>query len=305
MSDTSIPAAAVVDGMNTMTIQELIGAAQIQFASDSAKLDAELLLAFCLGRNRSFLYAWPEKIVDAGIVAKFNALVQRRRLGEPIAYLIGEREFWSLKLQVNSSTLIPRPETEKLVEIALQFRCANALVLDLGTGTGAIALALAKERPQWQLFGVDRNPDAVSLAETNAQKNLINNVRFTQSDWFSNVGSDQRFDLIVSNPPYIDAADPHLDQGDVRFEPRSALVAADQGLADIAAITQAAPQHLQTSGWLLIEHGFTQGTAARHEFSINGFTDITTWCDDGGRDRVTGGKLPAPHRNEKMYGQTP
>lgn len=273
-----------------MTIQELLNFSRQQITSDSAKLDAELLLAFCLDRNRSFLYAWPEKIVDAAVVEKFNALIERRCNGEPIAHLIGEREFWSLKLQVNASTLIPRPDTEKLVEIALQLNCDNAKVLDLGTGTGAIALALAKERPQWQLLGVDLSGDAVALAQRNLETFKFNNVRFEKSDWYAAIDENQRFDLIVSNPPYIDANDTHLNEGDVRFEPRSALVAANNGLADIATIAKHAPHYLQKSGWLLIEHGFAQGTAVRAEFNSNGFSDVTTWCDDGGRDRVTGGQ---------------
>ncbi|MET0379557.1 MAG: peptide chain release factor N(5)-glutamine methyltransferase [Spongiibacteraceae bacterium] len=273
-----------------MTIIDLLKRAQAAIASDSARLDAELLLAFCLGRNRSFLYAWPEKTVDDTIVQTFEALVQRRCQGEPIAYLIGTRDFWSLQLEVNSSTLIPRPETEKLVAIALQLQCDSASVLDLGTGTGAIALALAKERTAWQVLGVDINTDAVQLAQRNAEKNQIANVRFAHSNWFAAVA--EAFDLIVANPPYIAADDPHLQQGDVRFEPQRALVADDQGMAAISTIAQSAPRYLAPGGWLLLEHGWEQGIAARATLSRNGFADVTTWCDDGGRDRVTGGKLP-------------
>lgn len=277
-----------------MTIAELLQRAQAAIGSDSPRLDAELLLGFCLGRNRSFLYAWPEKIVEAEIAQRFETLVQRRTRGEPIAHLIGTREFWSLSLEVNASTLIPRPETEKLVEIALQLDCDDARVLDLGTGTGAIALALAKERHSWQLLGVDIHPDAVQLTQRNAAKNGIANARFQQSDWFETIAD--RFDLIVSNPPYIAADDPHLRQGDVRFEPTRALVAERGGIADIAAIAQAAPHYLSPGGWLLVEHGWQQGPAARAEFSRSGFGEITTWCDDAGRDRVTGGRHTAPRR---------
>ena len=184
------------------------------------------------------------------------------------------------------------------MEIALQLRGENVRVLDLGTGTGAIALALAKERPTWQVLGVDCNAAAVSLAQDNARDNDIGNARFLQSDWFSRIDTAQRFDLIVSNPPYIDTDDPHLLQGDLRFEPRAALVAANHGLADIAAITHAAPYFLQPDGWLLIEHGFEQGCAARAEFNKNAFADITTWCDDSGRERVTGGRWPARQKHE-------
>lgn len=272
-----------------MTIIDLLKRAQAAIAGDSARLDAEVLLAFCLDRNRSFLYAWPEKVVDDSIVQKFEALMQRRCNGEPIAYLIGTRDFWSLQLEVNSSTLIPRPETEKLVEIALQLNCDSANVLDLGTGTGAIALALANERSNWRVLGVDINTDAVQLAQRNAEKNQIANARFAQSDWFA--GITEAFDLIVSNPPYIAADDPHLQQGDVRFEPQRALIADDQGMAAIAAIAQSAPSFMTPGGWLLLEHGWEQGIAARATLSRNGFANVTTWCDDGGRDRVTGGKL--------------
>lgn len=278
-----------------MTILDLLKRAQTAIAGDSARLDAELLLAFCLERNRSFLYAWPEKVVDDAVVHTFEALVQRRCNGEPIAYLTGTRDFWSLQLEVNPSTLIPRPETEKLVEIALQLHCGNlnrdrASVLDLGTGTGAIALALAKERISWRVLGVDINTDAVQLAQRNAEKNQIANARFAQSNWFAGVA--EAFDLIVANPPYIAADDPHLQQGDVRFEPARALVADDDGMAAIAVIAQSAPNYLAPGGWLLLEHGWEQGIAARATLSRNGFADVTTWCDDGGRDRVTGGKLP-------------
>jgi release factor glutamine methyltransferase len=274
-----------------MKICDLLKRAQAAIASDSARLDAEVLLAFCLDRNRSFLYAWPEKNIDDDVADKFRMLIARRAAGEPIAHLVGVREFWSLSLEVNASTLIPRPETEKLVEIALQLRCDNARVLDLGTGTGAVALALAKERAAWQVTGVDINDDAVQLAQRNAEKNQITNARFQQSDWFAAIA--ESFDLIVSNPPYIAADDPHLREGDVRFEPVRALVADNAGMAAIDTIAQTAPLFLSKGGWLLFEHGWQQGIAARSTLNRNGFTDITTWCDDGGRDRVTGGKWPS------------
>jgi release factor glutamine methyltransferase len=275
-----------------VTIRELLDQGRRQIDSDSARLDSELLLAFCLQRNRSFLYAWPEKIVDDATAERYRALVDRRRKGEPIAYLIGEREFWSLNLRVDNSTLIPRPETERLVEIALELGSGDAHVLDLGTGTGAIALALAQERPHWQILGVDKSADAIALAEHNAHRHQLVNVRFAQSDWFDHIDAAQRFDLIVSNPPYIDADDPHLQQGDVRFEPRSALVAANNGLADIEAIAGTAPAFLQPRGWLLLEHGFAQGAAVRAGLDRHSYAEITTWRDDGGRERVTGGRRP-------------
>lgn len=275
------------------TINELLSLSRSLTESDSARLDAELLLAFCLGKNRSYLYAWPEREVADDVAKKFCALIQRRSAGEPIAYLIGERDFWSLSLDVDSSTLIPRPDTEKLVEIALQLPGTNKRVLDLGTGTGAIALALAKERRDWQVTGVDITPDAVRLAQRNAEKNGIANAQFRASDWFETI--DGRFDLIVSNPPYIAADDPHLDIGDVRFEPRRALVAETDGMAAIEVIAEQAPHYLSDGGWLLVEHGWQQGEAARAVFAHNGFTAITTWRDDGGRDRVTGGRRRSGH----------
>lgn len=272
-----------------MTIQELLDLGRQQINSDSARLDCELLLAFCLQRNRSYLYAWPEKEVSADTAAQFQALITRRHNGEPIAYLLGEKEFWSLTLNVDNSTLIPRPETERLVEVALRLSDDRAHVLDLGTGTGAIALALAKERPRWQVLGLDLNPRAVELAARNAQRNGITNAEFRQSDWFATLTEPDRFELIVANPPYIDSADPHLQQGDVRFEPRSALVADNGGLADLAAIAAAARSFLAANGWLLMEHGFAQASAVRAELSARGYADVTTWCDDGGRERITGG----------------
>jgi len=272
-----------------VTIQELLDLGRQQINSDSARLDCELLLAFCLQRNRSYLYAWPEKEIGSDTVAQFQSLITRRHNGEPIAYLLGEKDFWSLTLSVDNSTLIPRPETERLVEVALRLSDDRARVLDLGTGTGAIALALAKERPRWHLLGLDLNPRAVELAAHNAQRNGITNAEFRHSDWFTTLTESDRFELIVANPPYIDTADPHLQQGDVRFEPHSALVADNGGLADLAAIAETARSFLATNGWLLMEHGFAQASAVRAELSTRGYADVTTWCDDGGRERITGG----------------
>jgi release factor glutamine methyltransferase len=273
-----------------MTIRELLKSAQSRINTDTAALDSELLLCHCLGKERSYLYAWPEKNVDEIIGQQFDAMVERRAHGEPVAYLIGHREFWSLSLSVNNSTLIPRPDTERLVEVALSLVAADAAdVLDLGTGTGAIALALAKENPQWQLLGVDIAHDAVALAQKNARDLHIANVCFLQSNWFENI-SAREFDLIVSNPPYIDAADAHLDDGDVRFEPRTALVAGQNGLADIGAIAQSAQAWLKPRAWLLFEHGYEQAPAVRSLLSEHGYGDISTWCDWDGRERVTGGR---------------
>jgi release factor glutamine methyltransferase len=274
-------------------IRDLLRCAEsLATTSDSATLDAELLLSHCLEKNRTFLYTWPEREVAAEREALFRQLLARRLQGEPIAYLIGQREFWSLMLSVNNSTLIPRPETERLVEVALEVVSQkNACVLDLGTGSGAIALALAAQNPAWLLSGVDIDARAVALAIHNARNLSIENVEFFQSDWFAALPA-QQFDAIVSNPPYIDADDPHLLTGDVRFEPRRALVAEQNGLAAIAAIAMQAPNFLRANGWLLFEHGYEQGPAVRSLLSRAGFQDISTWNDWGDRERVSGGRAP-------------
>lgn len=260
--------------------------------SDSAKRDAEILLGFVTGRARTYLLAFGETLLTAEQAEKLTVLLARRERGEPVAYLVGEREFWSLPLSVSPATLIPRPDTECLVELALERLPATpCAILDLGTGTGAIALALASERPDCQLTGIDLQPEAVALAQHNAQKLAINNARFLQGSWFTPVAG-QQFALIASNPPYIDEADPHLAQGDVRFEPGSALVAAEQGLADLAAIVQQAADYLEPQGWLLLEHGWQQGENVRTLLNAEGFIAVATHRDYGGNDRVTLGQKP-------------
>lgn len=260
--------------------------------SDSAKRDAEILLGFVTGRARTYLLAFGETPLTAEQTEQLTVLLARRERGEPVAYLVGEREFWSLPLSVSPATLIPRPDTECLVELALErLPAAPCAILDLGTGTGAIALALASERTDCQLTGIDLQPEAVALAQHNAQKLAINNVSFLQGSWFTPVAG-QKFALIASNPPYIDEADPHLGQGDVRFEPCSALVAAEQGLADLAAIVQQAADYLEPQGWLLLEHGWQQGENVRALLNAAGFIAVATHRDYGGNDRVTLGQKP-------------
>ncbi len=256
---------------------------------DSPDRDLEILLSHCLGKSRTWLYTWPETVVTDADARRFAALWERRSQGEPVAYLIGERDFWSLNLRVDPSTLIPRADTETLVEWALELNLpGDSRLADLGTGTGAIALALATERPRWKVTGVDASEEAVALARVNASANNLSRVDFKVSDWFSALAT-QRFHLLVSNPPYIDADDCHLSRGDVRFEPRSALVAADQGLADLAHIIERAPDYLKPSGWLLLEHGFEQGAAVRTLLQQRGFADIETRTDLAGQERVSGG----------------
>ncbi|MFA0085255.1 peptide chain release factor N(5)-glutamine methyltransferase [Vibrio sp. 10N.261.51.F12] len=259
--------------------------------SDSASLDAAVLLCHALDKPRSYLLTWPEKCLTDVQSAQFESLLARRVKGEPVAYILGEREFWSLPLNVASSTLIPRPDTERLVELALdKASTLTGDVLDLGTGTGAIALALASELPERQFVGVDYQQDAVELATGNATKLGLGNVTFCQGSWFTPIDDKKRFSLIVSNPPYIDKHDPHLSQGDVRFEPSTALIAENNGLADIELISAQAASFLLPNGWLMFEHGFEQGAAVRSVLESNGFKHVITEQDYAGNDRVTLGQ---------------
>lgn len=266
--------------------------AQLQ-NSESPRRDAEILLETVTGKGRTFILAFGETVLTAAQQEQLNALVARRQRGEPVAHLTGVREFWSLPLFVSPATLIPRPDTECLVEQALARLPASACrIVDLGTGTGAIALALASERPDCDVTAVDRMADAVALAIRNTQHLGINNVRVLQSDWFSAL-QGQQFDMIVSNPPYIDEQDPHLAQGDVRFEPLTALVAGASGLADIVHIIEQSKHMLTPGGYLLLEHGWQQGQAVRDAFTRSGYQAVETCRDYGGNERITLGRLAA------------
>ncbi|MBF8755943.1 peptide chain release factor N(5)-glutamine methyltransferase [Pseudomonas guariconensis] len=260
--------------------------------SPTERLDVELLLAAALGKSRSYLHTWPERIVSSEAAETFAGYLARRRAGEPVAYILGQQGFWKLDLEVAPHTLIPRPETELLVEAALELLPARpARVLDLGTGTGAIALALASECPAWQVMALDRVPEAVALAERNRDRLGLANAQIRQSHWYDAVAGE-RFDLILSNPPYIAADDPHLVAGDVRFEPSSALVAGQDGLDDLRVIIAQAPDHLAAGGWLLLEHGYDQAMAVRELLTRHGFIDVASRLDLAGHERISLGRLP-------------
>ena len=267
--------------------------------TENSKIDALVLLQHATGKSRTQILAFDDTEIDEKVRLKLTALLDRRLKGEPIAYILGEKEFWSLPLNVSKGTLIPRSDTEILVEKALQIaleklqeNLPHFRILDLGTGTGAIALALAselssicqKQQISLEIIGVDLMPDVVALAQSNAEKNKLN-VQFLQSRWFENITG--QFDLIVSNPPYIDAQDEHLRQGDVRFEPLSALVANDAGYADLRHIIELAPSYLNSNGVLLLEHGWQQGEKVRSIFQENHWEMVETVRDYGDNERVT------------------
>lgn len=270
------------------TIAETINEAAASIASDTSRLDAELLLAHALGVDRSYLFTWPDRSIADAQLMTFNTLLARRVAGEPVAHILGCQGFWSLQLAVNPSTLIPRPDTEVLVETALSLCRRDTLdVIDLGTGTGAIALALKSERPRWRVVATDASPQACRLARSNAQANQLDIDVFC-ADWLHGV-ADESMDVVLSNPPYIDANDPHLNQGDVRFEPLSALVADGAGLADLRSIAEQALRVLRPGGHLLMEHGYDQHEAVQQILKRLGYCDVNSVKDYGGQWRVTMG----------------
>jgi len=277
------------DKKNDQSVQAALGWAieQLKDSSATGRLDADCLLADLLDKNRTWLFTWPDHMLTAEQWQAFQTVVARRRKGEPVAYLLGYREFWGLNLKVSPDTLIPRPDTEDLVAKALALLPDQpATVADLGTGTGAIALALASERSNWQVTACDFNAGAVALAEENRQLLGFDHVRVIPSDWCQALEADY-YDLIVSNPPYIEENDPHLTQGDVRFEPLSALTSGQDGLDDIRLITEQAKRCLKTGAWLLFEHGYNQGDAVRRVMSDAGYTEVKTYPDLAGIDRIT------------------
>lgn len=273
-----------------ISIQQLLKDSRLP-DSPTERLDLELLLAAALNKPTSYLHTWPEKLIDQQELTLFNEYLQKRLQGEPIAYILGEQGFWSLDLQVGKQTLIPRPDTELLVETCLNHTPKDKVlhILDLGTGTGAIALAIAGERPLAEVVGVDFIEEAIQLAEKNRARLKLTNVEFIQSNWFSHL-IGQQFNIIVSNPPYIASDDPHLVEGDVRFEPKSALISGKDGLDDIRKIIQQAPDYLLENGWLFFEHGYQQAKAVQQLLTESGFINISTFYDLGDNERVTGGQ---------------
>jgi release factor glutamine methyltransferase len=264
--------------------------AALDLDSSSARIEAQCLLQTALQVNRTYLLTHPEQSLDTHQHARYLALFERRLNGEPIAYLLGEREFYGLIFKVTPATLIPRPETELLVDLALPRipRQGKYRVLDLGTGSGAIALSVAHARPNAEVTAVDASDAALEVAQVNARQLGLNNVRLLHSDWFSAL-FNEKFDIIVSNPPYIAADDAHLVRGDVRFEPRTALASGVDGLQDISRITAFAIDHLNDNGALLLEHGYNQAAQVRALLQQTGFTDVFSARDLADIERVSGG----------------
>lgn len=266
---------------------------QVLSESPSPAEDVRRILCHCLQQSSAYLMTWPERTLEETVLQQFTTLIEQRASGQPVAYLLGTQGFWNLELEVSRDTLIPRSETEVLVELALgKIQKQTRSLLDLGTGTGAIALAIASECPQLTVTGVDFKSSIIALAKRNQQHNDVVNCQFIESSWYQQL-SAQRFDIIVSNPPYVEQDSEYLQQGDLRFEPLSALTAADNGLADIAIIIAGAVTHLNHDGWLMIEHGFEQRTAVSALCAKYGFSNIRCVKDYADLDRITLAQLKA------------
>lgn len=274
----------------SLTIQLALKHACQQLTTSTPRLDAEVLLCHVLNVQRIYLYTWHERLLSVEETKQFQQLVNKRIAGEPIAYLIGQKEFWSLPLQVSSATLIPRPETEILVEQALLRLAKNQQLIDLGTGCGTIALAIAHQLPHVSVIATDCSAETLTIAQNNAERLHLPSIKFILSHWFTNL-IDLKVPMIVSNPPYIAEDDPHLLQGDVRYEPHHALVSGIDGLTAIRHIIQQAPHFLLKNGWLLLEHGYNQGQIVRKLLQQQGYQSITTYPDLAGLERVTVGQI--------------
>lgn len=264
--------------------------AQLSNCSHSPRLDTELLLMHILQCNRAWLYAHNDYTLTAAQLQSFNTMVQQRQSGLPIAYLTGYKDFWSMQLQVNTHTLIPRPETELLVDVALELLAnkRNARILELGTGSGAISLALAKEHPLWRIDAIDISAKALEVARSNAHRQSITSIEFIQSDWFESLNENLTYDAIISNPPYIEQGDPHLITEDIRFEPSLALVSGKDGLDAIRHIIEQASPYLKPNGWLLFEHGYNQASTIQNILQQHGFHNHFNKKDIFDKDRVSG-----------------
>ncbi len=286
-----------------MRVRELLARGARALPGDEARREAALLLAHVLGVSDAWLVAHRDDAVEASRAAAFDALLRRRANGEPVAYLTGVRGFHALDLQVSPAVLIPRPETELLVDLALQRIPAEAecAVADLGTGSGAIALAIARARPRAEVLATDASAAALQVARGNAARLAIGNVAFAAGDWCAALG-DRRFHVIVSNPPYVPEGDPHLGKGDPRFEPRAALASGADGLDAIRILVRDARRHLHPDAWLLLEHGFDQGAAVRDLLTRHAYVEVFTACDLGGHERASGGRLPPLARPESTRG---
>ncbi|WP_455217793.1 peptide chain release factor N(5)-glutamine methyltransferase [Kaarinaea lacus] len=279
--------------ITSLTIKHTLQDARIKLADtgDTARLDAEVLLAWALDCDRAYLHTWPEKELTPEQLQSFHQLVDRRSSGEPVAYITGHREFWNMTLQVTPDTLIPRPETELLVETVLEKIPIDARwnIADLGTGSGAIALAIARERPGCKVIATDNSAAALAIARENARRLDINNVHFIEGHWFQPIEHEQ-FEVIVSNPPYVHPHDPHLQKGDLRFEPTQALQSIPDGMRDLRIISNAARSHLVPPGWLVLEHGYDQGKAIKAQLTKMGYVDVSVKEDLAQNERICLGK---------------
>lgn len=274
--------------MNTIQSLITVSASTLQSISDSEILDVEVLLCHILKKERSYLRTWPKKELTDSQISQFKQLLKKRQEGEPIAYITGIREFWSREFYVDSNVLIPRPDTETLIELCLQLisQKPNAKLIDLGTGSGIIAITLASEYPQLQITAIDSSLEALKVAQKNAQQHQTKNIQFLQSHWFSKVPKNT-FDFIVSNPPYISPDDPHLTQGDIRFEPSTALIANDQGLEDINLISRQSLPYLKSGGYLIFEHGYNQKQAVHTILHQHRYQNICCLHDLSNQPRIS------------------
>jgi len=278
-----------------LTISEALARAVRRLAPmEDRRLDAEVLLASVLGKPRTHLIAWPDKLLSQAQQKTFDRLVERRLSGEPAAHLTGEREFWSLKLRVTEDTLIPRPETETLVQRALELIPEDTawIIADLGTGSGAIAAAIASGRPRCRLIATDISGAALEVAAENFRNLGLFSVDIFQGDWFGALPEAILLDMILSNPPYVAEGDPHLERNGLPFEPDRALMSGPEGLDAARHLAEGAPGYLKPGGWLMLEHGFDQGEPVRRLMRQAGLSDIQTQQDPGGRDRITEGRNP-------------